>query len=183
MEEPEVPTEHLHEEIQHHHEAHGLSWTLGVALTSAIVAGIAALASLLAGAHSNEAMNDQMEASNQRAYYQAKGIKANVLSSEIKLLAAFGKPAGPSETEKLAEYKKEQEEISKKAREKQEGSEHHLKVHEIMARSVTLSQIAIALSAVAVLTRRRPFWYLGLGCAAAGFAFLLQGLLLHGAAH
>ena len=120
-----------------------------------------------------------MASANQWAYYQAKGIKANVLSSEIRLLAAFGKPAAASETEKLAEYKKEQDEISKTAKEKQESSERHLHVHEIMARSVTLSQIAIALSAVAVLTRRRPFWYLGLGSAAAGLGFLIQGLFAH----
>jgi len=176
MEAPEVPTEHLHEAIEHHHEANRQAWTLGVALTSAIVAGIAAVASLLAGAHANEAMVAQMKASDQWAYYQAKGIKANLLVSQSELLAALGKPLNPAAQEKLRRYKEEQEEIKKDADREQQRSAHDLDVHEIMARSVTLSQIAIAMSAIAVLTRRRPFWFVGLGCAAVGLAFLLQGL-------
>src|SRR3954470_9487287 len=39
MEAPEVPTEHLHEEI-HHRAGHAKSpWTMGVALSSALLAG------------------------------------------------------------------------------------------------------------------------------------------------
>ena len=182
MEDPEVPTEHLHEEIheQVHGHANRQSWTLGVALTSAIVAAVAAVASLLAGAHSNEAMVSQMKASDQWAYYQAKGIKGNVLSSQIKLLEAFGKPVNSGDQGKLEQYRKEQEEIKKEAEKAQQESEHHLKTHEIFARAVTLSQIAIALSAIAVLTRRRRFWYLGLGVAAVGVFFLIEGFLSGG---
>ena len=176
MEAPEVPTEHLHEEIHHNHEAHGQGWTLGVALTSAIVAGIAAVASLLAGVHANEAMIDQMKSSDQWSYYQAKGIKANLLASQIQFFTVLDKPVPASDTEKLGRYKQEQEDIKKEAVKQEKHSEHNLEVHEIMARAVTLSQIAIAMSAIAVLTRRRRFWYLGLGCAAAGLAFLLQGV-------
>lgn len=176
MEEPEVPTEHLHEAIEHHHEAGRESWTLGVALTSAIVAGIAAVASLLAGAHANEAMVAQMKASDQWAYYQAKGIKANVLASQNEMLSFLGKAVEPAAKAKVEKYKKEQEEIKKDAENEQKRSAQDLEVHEIMARAVTLSQISIALSAIAVLTRRRRFWYVGLGTAAAGLFFLLQGI-------
>ena len=78
MEAPEVPTEHLQEHIEH--EAHGgPPWVMGVALSSAIIAALAAVASLLAGANANEAMIDQMKAADQWNYYQAKGVKANVL--------------------------------------------------------------------------------------------------------
>ena len=178
MEAPEVPTEHLHEEIHHHHEAHGQAWTLGVALTSAIVAGIAAIASLLAGAHANEAMIAQMKGSDQWAYYQAKGIKANILSNKIELLSALDRTAKPADTEKLAKYKEEQEEIKKEANKEEGRSKTHLEAHEVMACSVTICQIAIAMSAIAVLTRRRQFWYLGLACAAGGLWFLIQGLLV-----
>src|SRR5438105_1387121 len=90
MEAPEVPTEHLHEHIEH--EAHGgAPWIMGVALSSALIAALAAIASLLAGANANEAMVDQMKAADQWAYYQAKGVKANVLASKMELLTALGK--------------------------------------------------------------------------------------------
>ena len=43
MEEPEVPTEHLSEEINHHAAHAKASWTMGVALSSALLAGLAPL--------------------------------------------------------------------------------------------------------------------------------------------
>ena len=51
MEETEVPTEHLHEEIQHQAERGRERWALGVALSSALLAGFAAVSSLMAGHH------------------------------------------------------------------------------------------------------------------------------------
>ena len=180
MEAPEVPTEHLHETMEHeasHGSHHKQSWIMGVALSSALVAGLAAIASLLAGANANEAMIDQMQASNQWSYYQAKSIKANVLASKTELLTALGKPVDTRDTEKLLEYKKEQAAIQAAAEEKQTASAAHLHVHEIMARSVTLLQVAIAISAISALTRKRRFWFVSLGFAAIGLFFLIQGLL------
>jgi hypothetical protein len=119
MEEPEVPTEHLQEEIEHgaHHSKAG--WTMGVALSSALLAGLAAVCSLLAGHHANEAMIEQIQSSDQWAFYQAKGIKSAVLESKLELLEAEGKPTAPGDRRKLAEYRQQQEEIQTLAREKQ----------------------------------------------------------------
>jgi len=61
MEGPEVPTEHLHEEIHRHAEHSRESWVLGVALSSALLAGLAAVGALMAGHHANEAMLAQIE--------------------------------------------------------------------------------------------------------------------------
>jgi hypothetical protein len=71
MPEIEAPTEHLHETIHEevhkseagHHQAE--RWTPQVALSSALLAVLAALAALLAGHHVNEATLDQMKASDQ----------------------------------------------------------------------------------------------------------------------
>src|SRR5436190_5232842 len=105
MEAPEVPTEHLHEEM-HHHAGHSKQpWTMGVALSSALLAGLAAVCSLLAGHHANEAMIDQIQSSDRWAYYQAKGIKAAVLGSKIELLEAEGKTVSQKDRDKVAEYK------------------------------------------------------------------------------
>ncbi len=79
MEAPEVPLENTQEHIKEHARESGEKWILGVALSTAIFAAIAAIASLLAGQHINEAMISQIQASDHWAYYQAKGIKAGVL--------------------------------------------------------------------------------------------------------
>jgi len=89
MEDPEVPTEHLHEEIHHHAEHSREKWVLGVALSSALLAGFAAVCSLMAGHHANEAMIAQIESTDQWGYYQSKGIKETALTSKAEILDAL----------------------------------------------------------------------------------------------
>ena len=176
MEDSEVPLESIHEEL-HHRASHGQGWTLGVALSAAILAGLAAIAALLSGHHANEGMLEQLHASDQWNYYQAKGIKAAVLSAKIELLSGLGKSAEDKDHAKVLDYKNEQEEISRQAKEKERASQAHMRSHVIFARGVTLFQVAIAVSAVSVLTDRRRFWYVGLGFGGVGLGFLIQGLL------
>jgi hypothetical protein len=174
MEEIEVPLEQSHEQIHEH--SHEGGWMGKVALSTAMIAVIAAISALMAGHHSNEALISQIQSSDNWSYYQAKGIKSSILSAKNDLIVELGKKPKESDLEKAAEYKKEQEEISEKAKEKEHESEHHLKSHVILAKSVTLFQISIAISAIAVLTRRIRFWYLSLGVASVGVFFFLQGL-------
>lgn len=178
MEGPEVPLEHLHEDM-HHHATHGDAprWMLGVALSSALIAGFAAVTALLAGHHANEAMLEQISAANRWSYYQAKSIKKNVVESKIETLAALGKTVEPEEQGRIAKYDKELEEIKKQAEEKEHASHAHLHKHEIYARGVTLFQVAIAVAAIAVLTKLRSFWYVGLGFGLVGVFFSIQAYL------
>jgi heme/copper-type cytochrome/quinol oxidase subunit 4 len=179
MEDPEVPTEHLHEDMEHHAEHSKARWTLGVALTSAFLAGLAAVSSLLAGHHANEAMVEQIRSSDKWSYYQAKGIKAAVLGSKIELLEAEGKPVSPKDRQKILDYKKDQDDIAAEASEKEHASEAHLQTHVVFARAVTLFQIAIAIGAIAALTNRRPFWFVSMALGAVGIYFLITGWLAH----
>jgi hypothetical protein len=177
MEDPEVPTEHLHQEMEHRASHAKVPWMMGVALSSALLAGFAAVCSLLAGHHANEAMVDQIQSSDKWAYYQAKGIKAAVLGSKMELLEAEGKPATAKDVEKMAGYKKDQDDIAAEANERQRSAEAHLARHVIFARAVTLFQIAIAIGAISALTNRRAFWFVSLALGLGGIAFLAQGWL------
>jgi Domain of unknown function (DUF4337) len=179
MEEAEVPTEHLHEAMEHHAEHHKAKWTLGVALTSALLAGLAAVCSLLAGHHANEAMVDEIKSSDRWSYYQAKSIKSAVLSSKIELLEAEGRPVSAKDRQKVTDYKKDQDDITDEAKEKERSAEEHLTRHVVFARAVTLFQIAIAIGAISALTHRKPFWYVSIGFGVLGIVFLAQGFLPH----
>ena len=201
MEAPEVPLESVQEHINEH-AAHGAHepekrWVMGVALSAAIFAAFAAVASLLAGHHVNEALisridaNDNIvKASDQWSLYQAKGVKAAVLASRIELLKSLEKPVDAKDEKNVARYEKEQEEIKKKAEEfehkavelKEEG-ERHLGWHVILARAVTMFQISIAIAAVSVLVQKRIFWFVSLGFAAIGLYFLAQQLLVEFGGH
>jgi hypothetical protein len=179
MEESEVPTEHLHEEMEHHAAHSRAPWMMGVALSSALLAGLAAVSSLLAGHHANEAMVEQIQSSDKWAFYQAKGIKSAILGSKMELLEAEGKPAAARDQEKMAGYRKDQDDIAAEAKEKEQSAEAHLRRHVVYARAVTLFQIAIAIGAISALTNRRAFWFVSIGFGVAGIVFLLQGLLAH----
>jgi len=171
MEEIEIPTEHLHEAIHEKaEEAHNADkkekrWSMYIVVSTAFMAVFAAMSGLMAGHHSNEALIEQIKASDNWAFYQAKGIKA-----EIKSLK---NPEDPS----IERYKKEQEEIKKDADGEQQLSEYHLQKHIVLARAVTLFQIAIAISAIAILTKKRFLWFISMGLTLVGLVFFITGLI------
>ena len=177
MEEAEISTEHLQEEMHHHAQSAGQSWIMGVALTSALLAVLAAVAALLSGHHANEAMIEQMKASDAWSYYQAKGIKAAVLGSKIDFRRALKQPVGPGDDDKLVQYADEQAKISVEAKELEASSRRHLHTHEIFAGAVTLFQVAIGIAAIAALTRKRRFWLVSMSFGALGLVVFALGFL------
>jgi len=180
MEAPEVPLEQVQEHIEHHAHGHGEEgpgFVSAVALSTAILAALAALVSLLAGDHANEAMISQMKASDQWAFYQAKGIKAAVLTAKTELLAVQGQKISEKDAEKLRKYVEEQREIEKDATEKQEEAEKHLTKHKLLAPAVTMFQIAIAVGAISALTKKKVFWGVSLLFGVAGLCFFAWELI------
>jgi hypothetical protein len=175
-EEIEVPTEHLHEKMEEEAGERG-GWVAKVALSSALLAVAAAVSALLAGHHANEAMLEQMQATDQWAFFQAKGIKASVTQSKIDVLDAIGKPASADERAKVGKYTDEQKEIEDKGHELEHSSEMHMERHGAFARAVTIFQIAIAMGAISVLARRPKLWFVSLGLGVGGLVFLVQGLM------
>lgn len=168
----EVDTDKLHETIHERFEREGGAFLKTVALTTAIFAACAAIASLQAGATINEALllktestRLQAEASDQWTYYQAKGIKAAVQEASRTAWLSVGKEAPSEFAQAAARYSREQEDIQKDAREKEHARDEKaaeadrlLVRHHGFANAVALFQIAIALGAVAVLTRARTVW-------------------------
>ena len=175
MEEAEVPLEHLHEQIHHNAEHGGPPWISWVALSTAILAVLAAIAGLLSGSHANEAMMNQIEASDQWGYYQAKSIKAAVLEAKTTLAEA----ATEKDKEKAAQYQEEQAEIKREAEHKEAEAKSNFHKHEVFARGVTMFQIAIAIAAISALTKKRRYWFVSLAFGLVGLAFLILGAMTH----
>ena len=189
MEEAEVPMEHLHEKIEEaaDESSHGESaekgggmlsnWIGRVALTTAIISVLSAITSLMAGHNESEAMLEQIKASDQWSYYQAKGIKSEIYAATNKILVANGKEPAKADEAKIEKYKEDQAEIKKDADNETKMSEDHLHRHVILARGNTIFQIAIAMAAIGILTRQKLLWYLSMGLACVGMFFLVQGLI------
>ena len=163
-----MPLEHLQEHVRESAEHSDAVWISWVALSTAILAVLAAIAGLLSGQHANEAMMNQIEASDQWSYYQAKSIKGAVLDAKIALSTT------PSEQdrEKATKYQEEESEIKSEAEHKEVGAKSNFHKHEVFARGVTMFQIAIAIAAISALTKRRRFWIVSLLFGVVGCAFL-----------
>jgi len=177
MEDPEVPTEHLHEHI--HEAAHESKdrWSMLVAISTAFMAAFAALSSLMAGHQSNEALITQIKASDQWSYYNAKGIKAEVADGVALMIGSKQADSTKAVTARKAKLKADQKVIMQKAEKLEKESEEHLNKDVILARAVTFFQIAISISAVSILSKKRPLWYISLVLFAAGIFQFVVGLL------
>ena len=173
---------HVHGPHDHeleHAGKHGDTHAGGIAVVTAIIATIGAIFAYQGGAtqanaglYKNDAAIKKTEASNQWNYYQAKSSKQNL--SELALeLAPDTKKA--FYTEEIARYKKEKGDIKKDAEkleadatawDKKSGEEMHQ--HHRWAQATTALQIAIALAAIALLTKKRWVEYGMYGVAALG---------------
>ena len=172
-------------EVEHVAQHGGDAFTSRLAVLTAILSTIGAIFGYLGGhsqnaalMYKNEAAIQKTAASNQWNYYQAKSNKQNLAELSVTLTSG---EAQQKFTEAVERYKAEKEDI-KAAAEKLEAAssaaETHSKtemhVHERWALATTLLQIAIALSAITLLTRKR--WLLGAVYGATGLG-LVVGLL------
>jgi len=190
-EEPEVETEKLHEAIKEELEHRGGDFLRPIALTTALFAALAALASLKAGSTVNEALvlkaeaaRTQSEASDQWAYYQAKGVKAAVQEASRAAWQAAGKEPPPVYEQNQKRYSEEQSEIQKKAKElererdeKSAEADHLMHIHHWFAYAVAILQIAIALGAIGALTRNHTIWVLSLLTGAGAVVILVMAIV------
>jgi hypothetical protein len=190
-EEIEVDTDSLREKIAEEHEKHGGSFLRWISLTTALLAALAAIASLKAGATVNEALvlktdatRLQAQASDQWAYYQAKGIKGAVAQSSINTWEAAGKLAPPRLAEETVRYTAQQDSISRKAAElehqrdeKSREAEVLISQHHLFAAAVALLQISIAIGAIAALTVSRLVWFGSIALGAVGAVLLALPML------
>src|SRR4029077_2387371 len=117
-EEIEIDTDKLRETIDDEIEKSGGRMLRVTALITAILAAVTAVVSLRAGATviealviESEATQLQARASDQWAYYQAKGIKGSVAATAANAYAANGRTAPDSLSALSARYTKEQTDI------------------------------------------------------------------------
>ncbi len=169
MEEIESPVEHLSEELHHAAEHAKENWLKFGALLSALLAVLAAISGMQSGHEVNKAMIDQIRASDAWGYYQAKGIKVMITEQQ---------PRTTNTAAQIKKYEEERQGIKKDAEAKAVSSERHLQAHETLSRAVTLFQVAIAMTAIAVLARQRKFLLVSAGLGGVGVGFFIQYWLM-----
>ena len=175
-------------EVEHVAQHGGDNFTSRVAVLTAVLSTVGAIFGYLGGhsqnaalLYKNEAAIQKTSASNQWNYYQAKSNKQNLAELSIVLTAG---EAREKYVQDVARYKREKEEIKVEAekleavaKEADQKSDREMHVHERWALATTLLQIAIAMAAITLLTRKR--WMLfgvygatGLGLLAGAMGYL-----------
>ncbi len=166
-------------ELEHAAHGQGDSFTNKVAMFTAIIATVGAIFGYMAGAtqansglYKNDAAIKKTEASNQWNYYQAKSSKQNLMELALELAPPAKKDFY---TEEIKRYKSEKAEIKAvaekleaKSKEFDEMSEAQLHQHHRWAQATTVLQVAIALAAIALLTRKVWVEYAMFGTGALG---------------
>ena len=184
------PHDHAIEHATQGHADHGVQGDEGfstnrIAMFTAILATVGAIFSYMGGAtqanaglFKNNAALEKAQASNQWNYFQSKSTKQS-LSELARDLAPADKQT--KYNDKIERYEKEKKEIQKDA-EKHEvmsknwdkQSDEQMHQHHRWAQATTVLQVAIALAAIALLTRRK---WLERAMYVVAFAGILVGAL------
>jgi hypothetical protein len=172
------PTEHVQEEIQHHaSHGDGGRWIVAAAMTAAILAALAAAAGALATSHLVQSTIIRIKANDDWNYYQAKSIKSSLLDAKIYTAQLSKAEPRKSDVDKRNEYAGQMPEIQASARKFEKLSRQHLESHETFEGAATLFHIAIAVVAVAVVAKRKEFWYVAIVGGAIGIVVFGKALL------
>jgi Domain of unknown function (DUF4337) len=172
----------VHEEVEEHiHHAHGIFDKL-VAASMAVIAAILAVVSLFGQHFNTEKLLTQQKASDMWAYYQAKDIRRYSASVAQDVLGVA--KAAPGLIAKYAQdasrYKKQTEDIVTKAQDLEKERDKLGEEADYFHYGEVFLEVAIVLSSLAILMKRRAFFYGGLACALAGVVISASGWILFG---
>ena len=168
-------------------------WLNYLALTTVILAVCATLSTFKGASYSTRSVLSQTQAANQWAYYQSKSIKGYLyeiqkesLELESKKDKVIGSKALAGEygkkiamyTQKINKYDEEKAVISKEAKRLEMLRDDAQNHSGIFGLAVIFLQIAILLSSIAALMKKKVIWVIGVGSGAIGLIYFANGFLL-----
>ncbi len=165
-------------------------WLNYLALTTVVFAVCATLSTLKGGGYSTKAVMSQSQASDQWSYYQAKSIKGYLyeLQKEKLELDAKVMKGGPLRAdyekriggygEKIKKYDEEKKDIMKKAEDLETLRNESQRHSGAFGLAAMFLQIAILLSSIAALMKRKLFWFIGVAAGCFGLLYFVNGFLL-----
>jgi hypothetical protein len=173
----------LQENAEHGRENPSLA---PISVTMAILAVCVAVVSLMGHRSHTEELLTQNRATDQWAYYQAKNIRRHNYEMSLDLLALIefkDKEQAAKIREKYQaeadRYTKEQAEIEEKARDFENESARAQRKADRFDLGEVFLEIALVISSLALLSRKRVYWFMGIVSGVAGLALAATAVLLH----
>ncbi len=160
----------LDEELKEHAEHAREPFDKIVAATMAGIAALLALVSVLGQHYTTETIVNQELASDQWSFYQAKDIRRYIAGTAFDSLAALKGDAAIAQkyAADATKYRTQAQEISEKARDFERESKRASAVSHRFHFGEVFLEVAIVFSSLAILTKRRPLFVLGVGAALLG---------------
>lgn len=168
-------------------------WVNWLAISTVVFAVCATLSTFKGGGFSTSRMIFQAQASDQWAYYQAKNIRENLYRVQVEniqlQLDTIPRSASPELRQHVlkaladaqaavTKYETEKKDIQKEAK-ALEAKRDEAQLHGTpFGIAVIFLQVAILLSSIAGLLKRRWLWLLALPVGAAGILCFADGFLL-----
>jgi hypothetical protein len=173
----------LQENAEHGREHPSLA---PISVTMAILAVCVAVVSLLGHRSHTEELLMQNRATDQWAYYQAKNIRRHNYEMGVDMLALV-EFKDKAQADKVREkyqgeadrYTKEQAEIEEQAKELEAESARAGNKSDRFDLGEVFLEIALVISSLALLSRKRFYWFLGIISGVAGLGIAATGMLMH----
>lgn len=167
------------------------TWLQWVALTTTILAVCAAISSLKASSYSTKVQIHTTKEANHWAYYQSKSMKQHNyrLARDILTYASLLQNPSPKVeqflTARIKAYDKEINRYNQDKKQVKIEAENFIKEQDILKRhngafalAVMLLQIAIMMSAVGALIKKKSLWFAGLALSLVGLVYMGNGFFL-----
>lgn len=169
-------------------------WLNYLALSTVILAVCATLSTFKGGGFSTRSVMSQTQASDQWAFFQSKSIKGYLyemqkekLELELKTLGTkiprtvaedYGKKI-EGYARKIARYEEEKAEIQKTAKQYEGIRDDAQKHGQTFGIAVIFLQIAILLSSIAALVKKKYIWLIGVAVGLLGIVYFINGFFLY----
>jgi hypothetical protein len=173
--------EEVEEQIHHAHES-GDPFDKVVAGSMATIAALLAIVSVLGQHFNTEKLLRQQEASDQWAWFQGKDIRryTAALAQDIVAQIKGDQKVMTKYADDAARYKKQSEEIQNRARELEAERDEMGRQAEFYHFGEVFLEVAIVLSSLSILFKRRALFGGGIGCALLGCAISIYGWIAFG---
>ena len=170
-----------------HHGVEEPPYTIPVAVTMSILAVLVAIATLFGHRAATEGLDLQTKATDQWSYYQAKNSRlyiAQALAEEFAALVPADKERAAKAREKYLKdaerYADEKGDVSDKAKEYEQERELLSHKEDRFDASEVILEIGLIICSLTLLTRKKIFWYSGIGLGVVGLMVMTTGFLLKG---
>lgn len=164
-------------------------WLNYLALSTVIFAVCATLATFKGGGYSTQSIMSQSKASDNWGYFQSKTIKEDLYKLQVEKLEMdqIGKDQKYVELYqdkikdykfKIDKYEKEKNNIESQAKNLEYARDQAQLHAKSFGKAVIFLQIAILLSTISGLLKKKYIWYIGIGSGLIGIGYFVNGFVL-----